>query len=87
MYFTADDLHLIHECLHAVHHSLSDELEPEMQQHVRKRCTEVALKVQDFVIEAQHQSAEAQGANDQRMADDSPSGGIHRAIQRARGQE
>lgn len=78
--FTRDDWHLIHECLRAVGENLSDELERECQEFVQMRIADVLLKVQDFVIEANYQTKEAQRVDDQGMDDDPASIDVYRAV-------
>jgi hypothetical protein len=79
--FTPDDLHLMQECLIAVAENLHDELEDDVKDYVRRRCAEVMLKVQDFIIEANFLVEEAvRGSDDQGMDDHPPGIDVYRAV-------
>lgn len=79
--FTLDDWHLMQECVLAVAQNLRADMDDWDRVYVARRCKEVAHKIDDFVVEANHLVKEAKDEHRPEGVDrDSPGFDFYSAV-------
>lgn len=81
MGFVLDDWHLMQECVRAVARNLRHDMDNEDKAHVQRRCAEVILKIDDFVVEANYLVKESRNEHRAQGVDrDSPGFDFYSAV-------